>query len=166
MYNNEVTYHDKWDTEENRKWQDKCDSYTMRCLCMSDVPKAWAKEVCELLEEIDKEFGIRYVINYHYGLSVRFSFWKSLFGPFQILWDKPYLGKPEEMSNLIFLKKSLRHNIKKPKRFLYAYVGLVKRGFFLLKGTVYNWWREPKVYISQIKEKYGELRIYHSGPGY
>ena len=53
MYNNDVTYDKKWDTEENNKALDELHSVLIKTACWSDCPLAWAVEVLELVKEME-----------------------------------------------------------------------------------------------------------------
>ena len=37
MYNNEITYHSKWDTPENVNYRKRLDSYIDGTMCSSDL---------------------------------------------------------------------------------------------------------------------------------
>jgi len=59
MYNNEVTYNKKWETPENKAALKKLyDKFFDRSYAAPSCPIAWAPEVLELLELLDKELGI------------------------------------------------------------------------------------------------------------
>lgn len=58
MYHNEITYADKWKTEENRQALEKLRmNFLEQTPCMSDCPLSWAVEVLALLEKIKDKLG-------------------------------------------------------------------------------------------------------------
>lgn len=52
MYNNEVTYDPKWNTEENQKALDELNPLLEETECWSDCPLSWAQEVLVLIKEL------------------------------------------------------------------------------------------------------------------
>ena len=58
MYNNEVTYNDKWDTVENREALKRLeDKYFSKSECGPSCPVSWAPEVLEMMDKPQKELG-------------------------------------------------------------------------------------------------------------
>lgn len=121
MYNNEITYDPKWDTEENRRLANLVMKFIyQRALCMSDVPLSWAKEVNELITAIHKRYRIAYELS---------------------SWNGYYIN--------VSLSKIIRATG--------LYFAIFKRQII---GTLYNKLFKPQVRLSQVKEKYGQLRVY------
>ncbi len=159
MYNNEVTYHDKWDTEENKKYQDKLGKLMKyKARCGTYAPNGWAPELYEMMSSLDEMYGIRYNLAFKEWWTLKNS-WegllarpvKALFGP-----DK-HLRKYE--SNNVFVR-----GWKRIKAAFRLYTFYLERLWITNYAEFYNWWYKPLIQIDQIKEKYGELRIYHSSP--
>ena len=72
--NNNVIYAKSWNTRENKGYSNRLSKYLRNCLCMSDCPLAWAKEVSILLEGLDKKYGIKRSVDkrYHRGFGSTF----------------------------------------------------------------------------------------------
>jgi len=156
MYNNEITYHKKWSTPENISYRDKLTNIINRSDCCSDVPLAWAKEVHELMIEIDREYGIAYSTMTNGGYRYRGSMLKMLFVlPFTNLFQKPpeYIADllPKNIVSVVWrkikgFKDSIRYGVASCYKQLYA--------------RTYNKIRKPRVSLGQVKEKFGDLTIY------
>ena len=112
--NNNVIYAKSWNTRENKGYSNRLSKYLRNCLCMSDCPLAWAKEVSILLEGLDKKYGIKRSVDkrYHRGFGSTF------------------------------------HNL-----FLF---------YIKIENALYNFIKKPQISLDQVKEKYGELRVYYS----
>ena len=157
MYNNDVTYNKKWDTPENKEYNRQVyDILKDRTMCFSDCPLAWSKEVLEFLVELDKEFGIGY--NAPYELSLR-SYLNKFFESFKIFVEKLsiYETLPDDIMTI---------QIKKFKKFFDHQKFHFKRFYMTYKRRLVNKIQKPKIYLSQVKEKYGRLEIYFSAPEY
>ncbi len=171
-YNNKVTYDEKWKTAENQAALNELRKrYFHRSMCAPDCPLAWAPEVLELLNTINKELGIQFnessMGGYHISpITPSYIFLtplKNAFTAFKIRFiqihdpDSHQFKKFKDMSNFALLQEvveSALHPIKyslNAMRIKYINPYLNK----ILK---------PKVHLSQIKEKYGELTIYFSCP--
>lgn len=171
MYNNDVTYHKKWNTEENRKYQSKVWKYADRSTCSSDCPLAWSKEVYELLKDLDEKFGIAYDLStnkgYHYDPRIR---------------NVLYLMFLEPILSIKYLIKSIWRDMFDPSKYVVAkhptalsrlkYTLFRGRGFLrgwsiarrLITGSIYNKFKKPQIRLSQVKEKYGHLNVYYDAP--
>lgn len=163
MYNNEVTYDKKWDTEENIRYQKKCMKILEpRARCMSDVPRAWAKEVYQLLNFINKKYGIQYDLSSFRG-------WRVDQRVFVLLVKKPFMSLTHNYNRVpdhlkkYYTKKPLH---KKILSNIENAISNISQGISILYrdviGSIYNKLRKPQVRIDQVKEKYGTLRVYCS----
>lgn len=176
MYNNEITYHKKWETKYNKRFQRKCmDFISERSLCMCDVPLAWAEEVYRFLMMVEKKYGIAYDLNSYHGYYYSKKLLNLLFKkPFKALFTVPSRQWAIQMSKHYENDgKAIPDSLKKLinpkitcliKQQLYAFFDTYSHGLKIIYrnmiGTLYNWYRKPLVSIQQVKEKYGTLRIY------
>jgi hypothetical protein len=174
MYNNHITYDKKWETELNiaafKKLQSK---YFSRSFCYPSCPLAWAPEVLELLETLDKEFGLRYndstIMAYHVKLD---PIGNLLIGPIRNGFSEFYscfVEKVDPDSEWSIAKR----NKSKTERLIRVWNSANNTIKYELKGyiikfinPILNKVLRPKVSLDQIKEKYGTLRLYYSGPEY
>jgi hypothetical protein len=169
VYNNDVTYNKKWDTPENLAARDKmAKKFFDRSVCCPDCPTSWAPEVLELLETIDKELGIARNTQTMGGYNMRNPFDKWIIAPFIVSWRElvytfftahdPESHISQYLHEMSFLKK-----LKRP---INAFTGNVSYTFRAFKVQYINEFLnkllKPKVHLSQIKEKYGELTVYFS----
>lgn len=158
MYNNEVTYHDKWDTEENKRLRDETIKFLgPRSYCRCDVPLSWAPEVNKLIKDIHSKYGIRYDLSSYYG----YMYPRSLF---DLLLKKPlkslFYKTPEHMKKYYEDKPFYHRPLSNMKSFFGSYgyaFSVIKRNVI---GTIYNRLFKPRVNISQVKEKFGSIRVY------
>lgn len=184
MYNNEVTYHEKWDTLENIQYEQKlAKKYYSRTPCSSHIPNAWAKEVWEFLEELDKQFGIaRKPHNTVRGLSswetIKEEYLEVLKRVISPSLEQSYYRyyKPLEISEEDSPKVKegkLKSNAKRKeeykeitklkvraKDFFSSYKRLTKRLISFLIDSAIDWYRKPQIVLSQVKEKFGTIRVY------
>ena len=80
MFNNDVTYDERWGTSENRKYLRKLENkYLHRSICSPSCPVGWAKEVYDLLEHLDSEFGIAYNTTSMDGFMIKSNPIKDIF---------------------------------------------------------------------------------------
>ena len=181
-YNNGITYHKSWDTPENGKWNKLLhEKYLERPYCSSDCPLAWSKEVYELLEMLDKEFGIQYNTSSirGYGFKGNPLKWFVL-DPLRSLTvaHVEYLlcksFSPDNKWLVRHWPKKLVDRLKAfPKRLFgsiksipnYFSVGL-KRIKVVYINRLLNKVLKKKIQLSQVKEKYGSLTIYFNSPEY
>lgn len=156
VYNNDVTYHEKWDTMKNNAALKRLDEkFFDRSICSPRCPVGWAPEVLELLERLDKEFGIARNTQTIRAYRVDDSMFELIF--------------KRTFNNVKYAFKEIRRNKRYTlkKRFQDARKELV--GSFNYASKVFmmryingiiNKVLRPKVVLSQIKEKYGYLTIY------
>lgn len=168
MFNNEVTYNEKWETPENKAALKKLvEKYFARSRCYPDCPVSWAPEVLELLETLDKELGISYNTDTSYGYYITFNLVSQLFiQPFKdagsTFYDNfikridgrsEYEVKKRSKPVLVRLASVFDSFMTSPKYCLKAFK---IRYINQLLNLIYK----PKLTLDQVKEKYGGLRIY------
>lgn len=165
MYNNEVTYHEKWDTLENNAALKKLDKkFFDRSICSPDCPAAWAPEVLELLERLDKEFGIARNTSTLRAYRIQGNplewFIKMPFENFISSVSREFLKEPSEYRKTKGLL-SFKEKLKVVKD---ATLHGVRYGIKAMKvrylNPVLNNIFKPKIVLSQVKEKYGSLTMY------
>lgn len=159
MFNNEVTYSDRWKTKENITYVEKCGKLLKnKTTCGCSVPASWAKEVYELLEYLDKEFGIAYNMPYEAPQDPIKLLAYLFLAPLSGLFKK---GRWEREHKHFFALVSYR---------IRACIRDIKfrwqRFYFTVKKNIVNSITKPKIRIDQVKEKYGELRIYYGSVDY
>lgn len=173
MYNNEVTYADKWDTPENKAAAEILDKkYFDRSICSPSCPVAWAPEVLELLETLDKELGIQYNEQTIRAYRVEGNLWEwFITSPLSNMWHAfhyRFLKAHEEDSR--YYKKNIAgvSSMKRLKEVLSAGLDRIKYGIKATRVTYINKhlnkYLKPKLTLSQIKEKYGDLVLYFNCP--
>lgn len=166
MFNNDVTYNEKWNTKENHNALTELkEKYFSRSECMADCPPAWAPEVLELFNKLDKELGIKYNESTLNGFVIRKN-WVSWFvtGPWldmipviKSTFNPPKYGTPKPLLFRIF---------KLPSRMISAFKASFNFGFRAFRPKYLNRhlnkFFNKRITLGQVKEKYGELRIYSS----
>lgn len=163
MYNNNITYNKKWETEENRAWLKKLDDkYFDRSQCAPDCPAAWAQEVFELFEMLNISLGIERNTSTLRSYYVRGSI-KDWFlidpikGAYNIFINQFFKPKPDYQTKA--------HSIlEKLTRVASAFTHPFGYGFRCIKvlhiNAILNRIFKPKLRLSQVKEKYGYLTLY------
>ncbi len=147
--NNDVTYAEKWDTMANNAALKKVvDKYFDRSVCYPSCPVSWAPEVLELLERLDKEFGIARNEQTILARTPDLPLYKYLFvATFNNLKYNLTKAKTNKVLNA---KKSLKRDLRYAlKVFNVRYV-----------NPILNRVLKPKIHLSQLKEKFGYLTIY------
>lgn len=171
-YNNEVTYHKKWDTKDNRKaLKELEDKFFDRSICYPSCPVGWAPEVLELLTYLDKEFGIARNTStfrsYYIQGSALDHFVIDPIKNFASSFKDYFVTKHTESWKKY---KSLLPLTKKIKQILSSTFHTIPYGFKAIKHRyIYHFLNKilkPKITLDQVKEKYGELTIYVSAPDY
>lgn len=157
MFNNEITYADKWDTQENADAQQKLQRFLSVSECRSHVPDAWAVEVLQLLEKIDDEIGIIKSTERLDGLFIEGDLLKwFIVRP----WSRLYLGYASEWKAH---KKFMRI-----RDVLSTFAVAVQEGFSYMKvlyvNPILNAARKPRFRLIQVKEKHGQLMLYFKCP--
>lgn len=166
MYNNEVTYDDKWDTPENRTALKKLEKrFFDRSECGPDCPVAWAPEVLELMESLDKTIGIRRNEDTLRGYYIQGN-------PLKCFTIDPWMNAWKTLSYYFLSKKSefykergLIYNLKAVADSFFRPFGYGARAAKVLYlNPILNKRSKALLRLSQVKEKYGTLRVYHSSP--
>lgn len=163
MFNNDVTYDKKWETEENKMWLKKLDEkYFDRSYASPDCPVGWAKEVFELLEMFNNTLGIEHntsTLRAYYPQG-SFKDW-FIIDPFKSAWNtfvrQFFKPKPEYQSKTYNTTEKLQ---KVVSSFLHPF----GYGFRCVRvkhvNPILNKILKPKLRLSQVKEKYGSLTLY------
>lgn len=176
MFNNEVTYAEAWKLPENIAASEILNKkFLNRTNCSSDCPIAWASEVLAMLEDFDQKFGIRYNessmggyrIQGHIFHMILVSPWKGFLSSFR----HNMFGKPiyRDYSGLKVVKtpRSFKNRLKDivdntVDPLSYAMRAITVRHI----NPILNRLENRQLDISQIKEKYGSLRVYHNASGW
>lgn len=159
--NNDVTYHDKWDTLENNKFLQKLDEkYFDRSICSPHCPVSWAPEVWALLERLNKEFGIarntQTIRAYNVDkkdilISIKNGFINARY---------ELKREAKRRDNGPLTKKTrVLNSIKALKE---GFVRAFKGVSVLYINPILNKVLRPKIVLSQVKEKFGYLTLYLS----
>jgi hypothetical protein len=171
MYNNEITYDKKWDTEENRKaFKELEKKYFNKSICSPSCPLSWAVEVLDLMSHLDDEFGFKHNTTTIRAYRVNGNFFEwFIVSPLRSIFIESfeYLFKPKKYHEKIFLKRL----IGLPKRTFSGFIGAFKYGFKAFGPKYLNKYRNKysknRIVLDQIKEKFGMLNIYFSSdPAY
>jgi len=160
MYNNEVTYAKCWDNKRARKFQKKLRKFLKRTDCMSDCPLAWSEEMYNFIVDIDKRFGIARTTNTFHGFYFQGSDFGNIFvEPLKRLFGK-YQPPKQEWALKYEPKTKLGFLIKRIKNAKHVFSYGVRTCFYKYYRRLMDYIFKPQVHISQIKEKYGTLRVY------
>lgn len=171
MFNNDVTYDKQWDTPENRAALAKLErKFFHKSECRADCPVAWAPEVLELMETLEKELGFAYntkTIGGYYIKGTPYDwFVKEPFGGIVSAFKSNILNKPRDWT------KPRGENGFRPYKtiggrflgFLGGFFGPMGYGLRALKmkyvHPLLNKILRPKIVLGQLKEKYGYLTCY------
>lgn len=166
MYNNDVTYHDKWKTPENEAALRKLEKrFFDRSECCPDCPLSWAVEVLELFESLDRTVGIRHNEGTMRGYYVQGS-------PLKWFVTNPWLSAFKTFKYHFFSDKSKYYTEKglvhKLKETVGAFWHSISYGFRASKvvyvNRLLNKWSGASLRLSQVKEKFGTLRVYLGSP--
>jgi hypothetical protein len=173
-FNNDVTYADKWDTEENLKALSKVKKkYYHRSVCYPSCPAAWAPEVLEMLEYLDKEFGLAY--NTETIMAYRAEskwYWHFTTKPFANAFNSirsnflRFRFRDEEDRKYYRSRPMKQRFSRVVDAYLRSYT--YGRNVFRVQvvAPIVNRIRKPKIHLRQLKEKYGRLELYFSAPDY
>lgn len=161
MYNNEVTYDEKWNTEENKEYQKKLMAFLVpRSRCHSHVPVAWSKEIYEFVISLHKRYGIGYTTDTYNGYFVENNLYILFIKkPLQSL----FYRTPEWLrsrSKKPWYKKVLRNLRMFLESYQYGAKVLFRNILSKIEQKLYN----RQIVLDQFKEKYGSIRFYYSAP--
>lgn len=158
MCNNDVTYHEKWDTMENNAALKKLDEkFFDRSVCSPSCPVGWAPEVLEMLEHIDQKFGIK-------RNTETIRAYRITNTMFELFIKAPYNGVMYSLKTKESFKGeqySFEDRLQRAKIELFRTLTYARKAFMVkhVNGLI-NAVLRPKVELSQIKEKYGYLTLY------
>lgn len=158
MCNNDVTYHEKWDTLANNAALKKLDEkFFDRSVCSPHCPVGWAPEVLEMLEHIDQKFGIKRNTETIRAYRITNSM-------FELFFKHPYSNVMYALKTKKDLKKkplTLTDRLKRAKGELVRTLTYARKAFMVkYVNNLINKALKPEVELSQIKEKYGYLTLY------
>lgn len=170
MYNNEVTYDKKWDTPENRAALAKLErKYFNQSNCAPGCPVSWAPEVLEMMDYLQKELGFERNTSTMRGYYIQgnpkdwfiVDPWTNLFSAFK----SNFLESPTDTIRIDGERKKVsRPFLKRVARLYEGFTHSIKYGFRAIRikyiNNLLNKIDKPKIRLSQIKEKYGELTCY------
>ena len=163
MFNNEATYHEKWQTDANKIALKKMEKYLSRSECSSDCPLSWAPEVLELLTELDKELGIARTDSTSNGFLITGNpvTW-FVTDPVRAFFYTVHLTLKD---GLYFKNKS---SLNKVIYCFNVYARNFLSGFYKVKvrcvNPILNKVLRPKIRLTQVKEKFGSIRLYYYAP--
>lgn len=159
MFKNEIVYHEKWQTPDNKSALKELENkFFDRCICVSHCPLSWSNEVLEMLTIIDKKFGIKRNTQTVSGYTIS----KSTL--FNLCVKQPlkdivtiFRANTDYEDNYIPLEKRL-NKIKKCLIYDIKYVIKVIKVRYINKYI--NKILKPTIELSQVKEKCGYLTVY------
>ena len=144
---NDRIYHKKWETPELIKIKKRLTRKLEIMVPLNcSIPLSWAEEIEDLLDLWENQHGIAYTkqpywnsYNYTYK-EILLRFWQEL---------KRYIKNPksEFSDRKLWLYRAFRPVVGKPIRYLF--------------GKFWEAYRKPTLHITQIKEKWGTLRVYY-----
>ena len=166
MFNNEVTYADKWNTPENIAAYEILEKkYFDNSICSPSCPVAWAPEILELMNLFDSELGIKRNTSTMRAWTIKGNAlqwfvidpWKNAYKSIVNNFLKP----PLRWSEPLTINEKLQGVAK-------AFVSSYSYGIKAIKIQTINPYLnkldKPKLELSQLKEKYGQLVIYFNSP--
>ena len=174
-YNNQVTYHDKWNTPANNAALKELENLIFdKSGASPSCPVSWAPEVLELFKTLESELGIAYNDSTMRGyyLQGNLTNWfltqpiKNFFEAF----NSNFLKTPKER---IYDEKGKWTGNHKVRPFftrvksvflaVHHSLGYGRRAFRVKYiNPILNKIYKPKIVLGQVKEKYGSLRVYYS----
>lgn len=174
--NNDVTYAEKWDTPENRAALKKLESkYFDKSGCAPDCPVAWAPEVLELFETLDRELGFIHntssIRGYYIQGTLKDWFvtdpWKNMFRSVKsnFFSEKPPTVRVRTATNLTYRKKTIGERIAAVcESFMHSIKYGIRASKVKYLNPVRNKYSKNKISLGQLKEKWGSLTIYFNAP--
>ena len=170
VYNNDVTYNDKWETPENKAALEKLQrKFFNKSECSPDCPVSWAPEVLELMEKLDKELGFRRNESTMRGYYIQGNAanwflkdpWSGMFSSFK----RNVFGKPQDRVRVgDKYEYRSRPILKRIQQIFAAFTHPFGYGFRALTiryiNPYLNRLEKNRISLGQIKEKYGSLTCY------
>jgi len=173
--NNDVTYAAQWDTPENRKALATLEKkFFNRSECRPDCPVAWAPEVLELMETLERELGFAHNEKTMRGYYIQGT-------PKDWFITRPWSGLLSSFKSNVFSKPTdweapRQADGSRPKRTLLKRIKAIPMGFFEPIGygiralvikyvnPLRNKYEKKRITLGQLKEKYGSLTCYFHAP--
>lgn len=168
MYNNNVTYDEKWNTPENKAALEKLErKFFDKSECGPHCPVGWAPEVLEMMETLQRELGF-----FHNEETIRGFYLRDtpkewfVTGPWIGLFRSFYdnvLKKPKTLDRQTrtLVPKTIKQRCT---AILDGFTAPIKYGFkaLIMKyvNPVRNRIEKPKIRLGQLKEKCGSLTCY------
>jgi len=158
MCNNDVTYHEKWDTLANNAALKKLDEkFFDRSVCSPHCPVGWAPEVLEMLEYIDQKYGIARNTSTIRAYRITNTM-------FELFFKAPFNGVVYALKTKEDHRKrqfNFKQRLSKAKGELVRTLTYARKAFMVkYVNNLINKVLKPEVELSQIKEKYGYLTLY------
>ncbi|HEX9804391.1 MAG TPA: hypothetical protein VGA67_01810, partial [Candidatus Dojkabacteria bacterium] len=142
---NQRIYHDKWKTEDNADNLRKLRKITdLKVPLASDVPESWSAEILALVKLWEGQHGI----------EVNTS---SIFRSYNVGFFESLRNAYYDIKSFAFSKN--RHKKYYIERAISRVKVLLIRKIF---GKIINSYSKPMLRITQIKEKWGSLRVYYN----
>lgn len=172
MYNNEVTYDEKHNTDANKAALTILEKkYFDMSECSPDCPVAWAPEVLELMDTLQAELGFMHNEKTIRGYYIKGNLvewflkdpWKNLFSAFK----SNIFGSPSDYDyprDPVTGNRPKKNMIKRFKAIIEAFFHSMQYGVKAVKvmyiNPRLNKFQRNKITLGQLKEKFGELRCY------
>lgn len=174
MYNNEVTYSEAHNTEANKKAHEILQrKYFDKSECSPDCPVAWAPEVLEMMDFLQKELGFAHNEGTLRGYYVQGKWYdwfvlnpiKAPYNAVKRLFSYQADYSVERVDGEKRPGKSFLTKLKAfPGEMFGDIVHSYRYGLRAMVVTYINPIRnkieKPRIRLGQLKEKYGELRCY------
>lgn len=161
-------YGSKWYTPEAINALKQIEPLLLRAACPSQVPLSWGVEVLELLTLLDTEFGIARPTSHVFGYRIHGTMFdwlllrplRTLVAEAKSVFMAPAIQNVSVVRNA-YLKLNSAVMLSLDQ-FIYGFRCIKYRHINNLLNVVFR----PKLELIQVKEKYGTLRVYYSGPSY
>lgn len=174
--NNDVTYAEKWNTPENKAALKKLETkYFDKSSCAPDCPIAWAPEVLELFETLDRELGFTYNTSTMRGYYIQGTAkdwfvtdpWKNLFRSVKTNFfsAKPPQVRTRTRVDITYRNKTIVERLAAVTESFMHSINYGKRACVIkYVNPIRNKYSKNKISLGQLKEKWGSLTIYFNAP--
>jgi len=177
MCNNEVTYHEMWNTPENRAALAILElKYFNKSNASPSCPVGWAPEVLELMDKLQSELGFMHNESTMRGYYIKGNlsdwFLKSPWSGMFYAFKKNVFGKPQDRVRSGDTWEYKRRPIhKRIAAIIDAFTHPMRYGFRALTiryvNPRLNRFQKNRISLGQLKEKYGHLTCYfHTEPAF